>query len=324
MTQTQFRGLQQQLDRAQKILLAVHEHPDGDALGSMLALAEHLRSRGLAVTAFSHDPVPLSFQFLPGSQTVTQAPPDLAAFDAVVLLDCGDVRRTHLPLDQRESGRPVVVNLDHHPTRTTLRGQPVVDLNLVETHVSSTSELVYEYLLTTQAPITKSMATCLLTGICTDTGTFQNLATTETCLVAAARLLLQGANLPKIIQAINRNKSVGMLKLWGRALTRLKKDEANGLVTTVIRLADLEECGVEDTEGLANFLNSLGEARVVLVLQEEADGSIRGSFRTTRPDVNVEELAKAYGGGGHVKAAGFTVRGRLEETPRGWRIVRVQ
>ncbi len=322
MERARYEQLHRLVHGAQCILIAVHEHPDGDALGSMLALAEHLRLEGKQVIPFSVDPVPESFRFLPGSERVVQQPPSLTQVDAVVLLDCGDVRRTHLPLAGRTPRRPVILNLDHHPTVIELDGRPAVDENFVETRISSTCELVYDFLLANGQPVTKAIATCLLTGICTDTGNFQNLATTETCLVAASKLLLYGASLPQIIEATYKNKSVGALKLWGRALSRLKKDESTGQVTTVIRQVDLAECGVEAaaTEGVSNFLNSLGEAQVVLVLREE-DGTIRGSYRTTKPNVDVAKLARVYGGGGHTKAAGFTVKGRLEETPTGWRVI---
>lgn len=318
-----FAQIRKLLQGARRAVLAVHERPDGDALGAMLALAEHLRSQGKQVITFSRDPIPESFTFLPGSERVVRQAPVLADTDVVVLLDCGDVERTNLSFEQRRDGQPTVVNIDHHPTRTLFRGKDIVDVNHIDTRASSTCELIYEYLLATEAPITKPIATCLLTGICTDTGSFQNLATTDTCLAAAAKLLIYGANLPKIIEATYKNKSVGVLKLWGRVLMRLKKDEVTGIVTTVVRQQDLDDCGVDQTaaEGVSNFLNGLGEARVTLVLKEEPDGIIRGSYRTTKSDVDVSALAAAYGGGGHAKAAGFTVKGQLEETPTGWRVI---
>lgn len=323
MTNRPIEQLSTLIAKARRVLLAVHEHPDGDALGAMLGLADYLRDQGKEVTTMTPDAAPEYFSYLPGSDRIVHAlPKPLAGYELVVLLDCGDVKRTHIPFSERRVGQPPVVNIDHHPTTTTLDGTEVVDVNMVDTGASSTSEIIYDMLLDFEATITKGIATCLLTGICTDTGNFQNLGTTQTCLVAASKLLIYGANLTKIIEATNKNKSVGALKLWGRALSRLKKDEATGLVSTVIRQRDIDECGVDVSaaEGVANFLNSLGEARATLVLKEEPNGAIRGSYRTTKEGVDVSAMAKRYGGGGHVKAAGFTVQGRLVETATGWTI----
>ena len=110
------------------------------------------------------------------------------------------------------------------------------------------------------------------------------------------------------------------LKLWGRALDRLTR-HANGVVSTVITQADLVECAAteEDTEGISNFLNALQDAKVIMVLKEQ-DGQVKGSLRTTEADVDVAAMAKQFGGGGHKKAAGFSVPGHLVQTSHGWRI----
>ncbi|MBI3115276.1 MAG: bifunctional oligoribonuclease/PAP phosphatase NrnA [Candidatus Kerfeldbacteria bacterium] len=325
MTQQHIDKLREQFRTANRILLAVHERPDGDALGSMLGLADSLRREGKTVTTYAADAPAASFAFLPGiADVVQEVSRPFADLDLVVLLDCGDVKRTHVPFREVRDRRPVVANIDHHPTRTNVDGADVVDVNVVDTQASSTCELIYDYLQGVGADISKEAATCLLTGISTDTGNFQNLATTHTCMVAASKLLLLGANLGKIVEATYRNKSVDALKLWGRVLARLKYDRAKGIVTTAIRQRDYQELEVDPdaAEGVANFLNSLQEAKVILVLKEEADGTIRGSYRTTHSDVDVSQLAEKFGGGGHVKAAGFSVKGTLMETESGWEVVR--
>lgn len=299
--------------------MAVHEKPDGDALGSMLALAEHLEAGGHRVTRYSVDGVPPSFTFLPGSEQVTSERP--GGVDVILLLDIGDVARARLPLSPRGVA-PMVLVIDHHPTRLDQDSRDVVDGAVIATHVSSTCELVFHLLRHRQATITKTMATNLLTGISTDTGTFQNAATTGASLAVAAHLLLRGANLPKVVAATYRNKSVAALRLWGRALERLKQDPKTGQVTTLITQQDLADCQVGDdaAEGVSNFLNSLDDARLTLVLREEPDGRIRGSYRTTREDVDVAALAERWGGGGHRKAAGFSAPGPVTETATGWEL----
>jgi len=193
---------------------------------------------------------------------------------------------------------------------------------MVRTNASSTCELVYEYLMHNGIPVTPSIANALLTGIITDTGGFQNLGTTLESMEIAGELLKRGANLRKIVQGTMRNKSVNVLRLWGRALSRLEYDPKTRIVSTALRTVDFEECGVakDGIEGIANFLNGLADTDAVLVLREESGGYVKGSYRTKRSDIDVAVLARRYGGGGHVKAAGFSVRGTIEQYENGWMV----
>ena len=171
-------------------------------------------------------------------------------------------------------------------------------------------------------PINRHAATSLLTGILTDTGHFSNLGTTQEAMEIASDLLAKGADHRTITEATMRNKSIGTLQLWGRALSRLTINHTTGVVSTVVTLEDLKECGVdgEATTGISNFLNSLSEGKIALVLQEDANNLIKGSLRTTS-DINVADIAKQFGGGGHAKAAGFKIKGKLVKTQRGWKVV---
>ena len=321
--------LNELLARSTKVLLATHEHADADAIGSMLALRENLLGTpGVAVDTLAPATVRRQFTFLEGHETIAT---DAAAFrpdryDCVVLLDCGDVKRTHLAEKLHFLGkhRPTVALVDHHETMFTFRGAALVDLPIVHTSASSTSELIYRYLRDNRIAVSPTMATALLAGVVTDTGGFQNLATTLESFDVAGELLNHGANLRKVVTATMRNKSVGTLQLWGRALSRLEHDPATGIVSTALRVNDFSECNVgpESTEGVANFLNILGEGTVVLVLREEEHGMVKGSYRTKVLDVDVRALAKEYGGGGHAKAAGFSIRGTIEKSAHGWAVRR--
>jgi phosphoesterase RecJ-like protein len=326
--QQRYHRLAQLVARARRLVLATHERADGDAFGSLLAFRQ-LALPGRSVVALAPDSLPSGYPFLPGVEAVVTEAGQVSVDDAdlVVLFDCGDVKRTHLAekLFFLGTHRPFVALIDHHPARTTWRDRQLVDLPIVETSVSSTCELVAEYCLANAISINPTAATALLTGIVTDTGAFQNLGTTLEAMETAGELLKRGANLRRIIQMTMRTKSLRTLQLWGRALERLVRDPATGTVSTALTLQDLRECGVDrrntdSTEGIANFLNSLEDARVVLVLREKGDGLIKGSLRTKQPDVNVADLAAAYGGGGHSKAAGFTVAGEIVRGERGWSV----
>lgn len=315
------------LERSRRVLLATHERADGDALGSLLAVHHYLRRSGREVTSLAPESSLETFSYLDGHHEVLVSAESIRvdAYDAVVLFDCGDVRRTHLAekLFFLREERPPVALLDHHPSTTTFRDRDLVDLQLVDHAASSTCELVYRFLVANRIEITPSLATALLTGIITDTGGFTNLGTTHEALNVASELMRRGGNLRKIVAATLRSKTLGTLQLWGRALSRLEHDPVSGIVSTALTLNDFKECGVdrEGSEGIANFLNSLGEGKAALVLREEPNEYVKGSFRTTRTDIDVAALARAYGGGGHRAAAGFTVHGKIERTDRGWTVV---
>ncbi len=318
--------LHDRLKPARRALVVTHEHADGDALGSLLALGAFLRADGKSVQLYAPDSTLASFGYLEGIPSVIVSVGDVRVEDCdfVVMLDCGDVKRTNLAdrLFILGPHRPPVALIDHHHVRTTYRERELVDLAVVERTASSTCELVYEYAWASGAVITPAIATALLTGIVTDTGGFSNPATTLASLEVASELMKRGANLRKIVNATVRSKNVGTLQLWGRALSRLEYDPATGLVTTALLLKDFVECQVErnGSEGIASFLNSLGEGKAVLVLREEPKGLVKGSFRTKQPDVDVAALAQEFGGGGHTKAAGFTVSGKIVKRGTGWAV----
>lgn len=324
---SRFDELDQLIEAADRIVITSHERVDGDGLGSMLALQHHCRERNKKTVCFSFDFSPGNLSFLPGVDAVTG---DRLAVEAhepqlYIFLDVGDIARSHLVehLKQRKDKGITVVNIDHHPgDYVSADHQALVDVHIVDPKMSATAEIIYHYLNHHQHPISKETATCLLTGILTDTGNFSNKATTDSSMDAAGRLLLHGARLQRITDKIIRNQSVSSLKLWGRALSRLTQDPDTGIASTAITQRDLQECqaDMEALDGVANFLNNLKEAAAVAFYRELPDGTIRASLRTTRDDVDVAKIAARYGGGGHAKAAGFSATGKLVQTPHGWRV----
>jgi bifunctional oligoribonuclease and PAP phosphatase NrnA len=238
-------------------------------------------------------------------------------FDLIIFIDSSSLSYSGVsPLLEKIKGEPVIVNIDHHPTNPGFG-----KINLVEAAASSAAELVFQFFENQQIQITRDMATCLLTGILTDTGGFSNMGTTQSSMEIASKLLGYGAKFTTITNFTVRNKTVNTLKLWGKALDRLTR-HADGVVSTVIAQADLVECDAtdEDLEGIANFLNALQDAKIIMVLKEDPAGFVKVSLRTTQENVDVSVLAQKFGGGGHKKAAGFSVPGKLIHTPTGWRI----
>ncbi len=322
------RQLQAAIDRPGRILLTNTTGIDGDSLGSLVALGhtlDHLKKQWFA---YVPEDVPSMFEYLAKKRSIMRELDDTVhGFTTVVLFDTGDVRRTPLveALRDRDPEKTFVVNIDHHPTTTTFNGADIVDLNIVDTEAASTTEMLTLIGHELRWPISAPTATALLTGILTDTGHFAHPNTTDRAIETAARLMAKGADHRTITTATMRNKSIGTLKLWGRALSRIAYNPHSGVVSTVITLKDYTDCGVNDdaAEGIANFMNTLSEGKIALVLKEDVGGFVKGSFRTTS-DINVAEMAKKFGGGGHAKAAGFRVKGKLVETGLGWHVEKIQ
>lgn len=314
------------ISNANHAVLISHRNPDGDTLGSALALRHYIESLGKQATNYCVDEAPPYLQFLPQAHTV--GPHNNiwtdSSVDLIIVLDTSDLAHAgvtqYIGDGEEKSSRPwPVIVIDHHFTN-----QAYGDINLINDQASSTCELVYQVLLTAQA-ITQPIATCLLTGLITDTGSFSNLATTSGSVHAASDLLRYGADIQRIARNTLNNRPFTTLKLWGRALERLHEDPHTNMIVTFITIQDIKECQADDeaVSGISNFLNGLQQAaeKAVLVLSQTIPGEVKGSLRTTSPLIDVSEFAKLHGGGGHKKAAGFTINGTLQKTDYGYEII---
>lgn len=304
------------LSRANRILIVPHQHPDADALGAATALYEYLQQTQRHAHIFCATPVHQKLNFLAHSQTVHTNPNLILnqLVDTVIVVDSGDLR--YAGIAEHLDGHPAtIINIDHHATN-----EQFGHINLVLPTASSTCEIVFHFFRYNGIKVSPSMATALLAGLLTDTGNFTNAATSATAMSVAGELVRAGGNAMLVNNAIINNKSVETLHLWGTVLSRLEKvpygpDGALILIHTYVTQNDLREHSVGDAEGegIANFLNTLENADVVLILKEMPDGTMKGSFRTTKDTVDVSALAKKLGGGGHKKAAGFSFTGTREE-----------
>lgn len=315
----EFQKLKECLDKDLKILLVVHRRPDGDALGSACALAGYLKKRGAKFVIYSKTPIPPDFEFLPFTHFVTSEKEIWnAGWELIITLDSSSLK--YAGVDDEVAAlklRPFLINIDHHASNNLFG-----DLNIVNHSAASTTEIIYAFFREMKIPLDSEIATCLLNGMMTDTSTFHTPNTTASVIEASSRLLAHGAKFRDIARHIIFNKNLAVLKLWGKALSRLSMNNPWNIAVTFIAQNDFVESGLTEdhSSGLATFLNSL-DARAVLVLTEQNDGTLKGSLRTTHDDIDVMKLAKFFGGGGHKKAAGFLVQGRLEETPEGFHIV---
>ena len=289
---------------ATKILVVTHIKPDGDAVGSVLALRILLKELGREAEIAMVDAPPEAFAFLPYFFKIRdEFRPE--QFDMVVMADCGGWSRTGWFDDDelRIDWPKHLVILDHHHMQEYSPGLVIAGENL-----SSTAQMIYYVFSEWGIDINVDAANCLMTGLSTDTGSFKHANTTPEVFRVAAELMESGANITKITQNIYLGKSVPRLKLWGRTLDKIQQDRALGTVVSVITREDLEECGatLEDLEGVIDLMNTVPDAKATLLLSERGD-TLKGSVRTNDPDVDVSKLAAIFGGGGHIRAAGFNV-----------------
>ena len=303
------QAIYQQIAKAQNILLICHQGPDGDALGSNLALLNYLLKEKKQVTSFCLDPAPNFLNFLPNVELLTDDHRIFQqAYDTVIMVDCSNLE--YAGVDGLMTAIPskfTLINIDHHASNPDYG-----DFNLVLSEASSTAEIVYRLLKDWQADINSEIATSLATGIITDTHGFVNPATNYQTLAATADLKNKGANIHRIVQITLQQLNVNVLQLLGRALARLNKIEKYNLVYTYLTREDFLECEVDDSvmKGVANFLHILKEGEVLMVLREKEDNTIKASLRTTG-QTDLAKLAEVFGGGGHQKAAGFSLSGKL-------------
>lgn len=310
-------GLKSTLERSREVTIITHRKPDGDAIGSSLGLGLLLERHDIHVTYICADSVPTHYQFLEGSDRFQTNLPEKS--ELVVILDCGRDAMTGFTTEQLKAVGPLV-DIDHHPKPSRPES---IRLAVYDTHASSAAEIVFEISEAFEWPLDRPAATALLTGLFTDTSAFQNTNTTARTLHIAAQLMRSGARLKTIIKECFYSSTVPKLKLWGTAMSRIEETEP-GIVATVVTSDDLRESGAtpDDIEGLVNFLNTIPGVPALMLLTDLGHGEVKGSLRTRDPEVDVAKLAGELGGGGHTKAAGFSVPGRLErDGDTSWQIV---
>lgn len=307
----QAKTLHKSLDRASNILILLHQDPDGDTIASSLALGTYLRRAGKKVDLAVNGDIPKVFEFLLVEENIKK---DflLGDYDMVIAVDCGDALRTGFParLSQVCKTKPLI-NIDHHFQNSLHK---IAKINLVDPEASATAEIIFELLLEFKAKIDSKIATYILAGIYYDTGGFQHSNVTGRTLEVISECIRLGGRMNLIVKNISSNKKASALKLWGIALTRMKF-KSNGIVCAYLKKEDLQEAGAhpDEASGLVNLLNSASESKLALLLIETPDGKIKASLRTEDDGVDVSKFARLFGGGGHRKAAGFTI----EETIAG-------
>ncbi|GIV21044.1 MAG: phosphoesterase RecJ-like protein [Armatimonadota bacterium] len=298
----------QVLQEAKNVVLACHLNPDGDTLGCALALQSALEGLGKRVLTLSSDGVPEIYRFLPGSEKVLSST-EQRGFDVAVVCDTGMPERIGKAKDAVFSAR-IIVDIDHHVTEGAFG-----DIRIQQPKAAATAEIVYRLLKAMNVPMTPAIATCLLTGIITDTGLYRYMNVSPATFRLSATLMEAGASPSQIAEEVFERRSFPSVRLLGRALEHIRQEEEGRLVWSYLSYEDFTELGAtdEDTEGIITQLRAVRDSVVLALLREVKPGRVRVSVRSRDERIDMSRMAEKFGGGGHRMAAGFWVEGSIDE-----------
>lgn len=308
---------------AENILLITHNRPDGDALSSACAFSLLLERMGKKNKIFCSDPPPEIFSFLPGVEKIDSNKIEIQkkfkTFDLIIILDCGSITRTGLvtELETREDSQ-YVLELDHHPCQ-----EGFSNLELRYPEMNSTTEVIYHFFKFNFLNLNKDIAECILTGILTDTANFLHPLTNNQTLKIASQMLNHGANFPKINKNTWQNKSVDSMKLWSVVLNNLNVNPKYEIAFSVLTREEMElfKENLEALDSILHWITNIEGVKALIFLKEEDKGKIKGNLRTNHSKINVSHLANHLGGGGHSKASGFALEGKIKKGENRWFVV---
>jgi phosphoesterase RecJ-like protein len=289
-----------------RILISVHKSPDGDALGSQLALLIALEKMGKTAKAHNLDPVPEIYRFLPASDRIQSGKPVQGRFDALIVLD-SDPPRTGL----FDDGYPAdtLINIDHHITN------PLEwPMTWLDGAAAATGEMVHELIRRLNIPLDRDIALCLYTSIFTDTGSFRYSNTTARSMRIAAEMVNAGADPWLVTEQVYESFAYRRLKLLGSVLESMERG-ADGLTAWVVVTEDMfrrHGATAEDTDNFVNYVRSVKGVEVAILFRQTGDSQYKISLRS-KGRIDLSGVAQSLGGGGHKNAAGGTVNGSLDE-----------
>ena len=304
-TDPAFQHIVDEIRARQRFVVTSHARPDGDAIGSSLAMAYALRQMGKEVRVVSRDPAPPQFETCPGVNDIVVTGRVDDPGDAVIVMECGDLSRPGIAgLD-----RGFVINIDHHPGNSMYGA-----LNWFDVSAAACGEMVFDLIEALCARLTFEIATHVYIAVLTDTGSFHYSNITPRTFEICRQCTEAGVNPAAIARAVYDSNRIGRLKLFRAVLNGMELDSTERVATLRVTQQMATDCGAtyEDTEGLVNFPLSAREVLTVVFFKENGPDDWRISLRS-KGDIDVNAVAKEFGGGGHKNASGCGVRGTFEQ-----------
>jgi bifunctional oligoribonuclease and PAP phosphatase NrnA len=304
-----FEQIGQALRDHQSFAVLSHVRPDGDALGSQLALGLSLRKLGKNVRIWNEDGMLEKYSFLSNADLLTKPPAEPEEVDVAIALDTAIQNRLGITVAAIKSAK-VWINIDHHPSNPGYG-----DIVYIDPHAPATGQILFELMTNQKLPIDPAIAENLYVAISTDTGSFQYPNTTARTFEIAAELVRAGVDVGRVSQLTYENYQRRRVELLRDLLGTMRFDANDRIASFSLSLATAKKLGVfpEDNEGLIDHLRAIHGVIVAVFFEELADGKVRVSMRSKSEKVNVCAICEKFGGGGHVLAAGARVRGSLAE-----------
>jgi phosphoesterase RecJ-like protein len=290
---------------SQTICVVGHIRPDGDCVGSQVGLTLALQNEGKKVTCWNEDAIPQKYEFL-DPERIIQKPKRGQKFDCVIATDAASFERLGA-VGPCITDRKIFINIDHHESNTRY-----ADINWVSAREASSGELIFRLLKIAKWPITKQIADCLFTAVSTDTGSFQYSCTRPGTYHVAGELVRSGADLAKICDEVYQSYPLSRVRLLRHVYSHFRLTHQNRIAYFWLKKADFARTGAEssDSEGLIDHIRAIAPVVVACVFEELEPEMTRISLRSKSDDVNVNEIAAQFGGGGHSAAAGARIPGK--------------
>ena len=304
------------LNASRRIFVATHVKPDGDAIGSLVAMGLALEAIGKKVVMYNESPIPTPYRFLSGIHRVVHDSAAVGKCDSAVIIDCGDLLRIGRMAPEM-ADFPVLLNIDHHATNSGFG-----HYRLIDHKACASAEIVFRIITALGVSITPPIAMAIYTGILTDTGSFRFANTNRETFSLCETLVAAGANPSDVARHLYGQYSIGRLKLLNKALDSIEISRNGKLSLMALTQRMLTETGTvpEDVDGMINYARRIEEIDVAVLIREKRNGSspaehnrpFQVSLRSNG-SVDVGAIATTFGGGGHPTAAGFQVKATLDD-----------
>ncbi len=300
-----------EIKQSSSFIIAGHINPEGDSIGSSLALSLGLRKMGKkGITVLSRDPVPENLKFLPSASRIRNQHPK-KTYDLAILVDCNSIKRTGF--DSFNAKRTIII--DHHVLSSEEAKAPfykTVAAQLIDPEAAAAGILVYKVLAALKVPIDSKIASCLYTAIFIDTGGFRYSNSSPEVLRTSCHLVEAGASPWEISRALYENASFKSMKLLGLSLSTLDRKDGIAWITATEKMFRQTGTSSEDCEDFVDFPRKVQGIKVAIFFREDGKGSCKVSLRS-KGSVNVQKIARQFGGGGHVPAAGCKIKGSIKD-----------
>jgi phosphoesterase RecJ-like protein len=309
MTNSKFEEIGRVLREQQRFAILSHVRPDGDALGSQLALALSLKELGKTVRVWNEDGMLEKYSFVPGANLLSKPPSAPEDVDVALALDTAIQNRLGNTLPAIRAAK-IWINIDHHPSNPGYG-----DIVYIDPTSPATGQIIFELIKSQNLPLTRQIAENLYVAISTDTGSFQYPNTTAHTFEIAAELVRAGVDVGRVSQQLYENFPRRRSELLRELLATMRFEAGGRVASFSLSLNLARQLGVlpEDTEGLIDHLRAIRGVIVAVFFEELPDGKVRVSMRSKSEDVDVRTICQKFGGGGHILAAGARVRGTLPE-----------